>query len=124
MTRLEYVKKMAKARGITGEIIGVTPSLDFKAKGFDIQISVPRGCEIQLYLVHLGFYFAPWDVNRQNEIIMQSGIENFIIIDDDADMLYEQRDHFVHVLSDPNNKSGFNKKYCDEALLKLSKKII
>jgi hypothetical protein len=54
----------------------------------------------------------------------ESGIENYIIIDDDSDMLYNQRNHFVHILPSPRNKDGFNEKYYKEALGKLNKTII
>jgi hypothetical protein len=54
----------------------------------------------------------------------ESDLENYIIIDDDSDMLYGQRNHFVHVLPSPRNKDGFNEKYYKEALAKLSKSII
>lgn len=37
----------------------------------------------------------------------KSGVDNYIIIDDDADMLYGQKNHFVHVLPSPRNKDGF-----------------
>jgi len=54
----------------------------------------------------------------------KSGIENYIIIDDDSDMLYSQRNHFVHVLPSPRNKSGFNEEYLEKATLKLEKSVI
>jgi hypothetical protein len=51
-------------------------------------------------------------------------VDNYIIIDDDSDMLYNQRNHFVHVLPSPRNKLGFNEKYYAQALDKLSKDVI
>ena len=54
----------------------------------------------------------------------KSGIENYIIIDDDSDMLYNQRNHFVHVLPSPRNRDGFNETYYRQALEKLGKTII
>lgn len=54
----------------------------------------------------------------------ESNIRNYIIIDDDSDMLYKQRNHFIHVLPSPRNKEGFNKEYYDQALNKLKKNII
>jgi hypothetical protein len=39
-------------------------------------------------------------------------------------MLYSQRNHFVHALPSPRNKEGFNEKYFEEALKKLSKTVI
>ena len=51
----------------------------------------------------------------------ESNIRNYIIIDDDSDMLYKQRNHFIHVLPSPRNKEGFNKAYYELALNKLNK---
>ena len=53
-----------------------------------------------------------------------SGLENYIILDDDSDMLYGQRNHFINVLPSPRNTSGFNEKYYDQALETLTSNII
>jgi len=54
----------------------------------------------------------------------KSGLESYIILDDDSDMLYKQRNHFVHVLSSPRNTEGFNEHYYQKAKLMLDKNII
>jgi hypothetical protein len=54
----------------------------------------------------------------------KSEVDNYIIIDDDSDMLYKQRNHFVHVLPSPRNKRGFNEEHYAQALDKLSKDVI
>jgi hypothetical protein len=54
----------------------------------------------------------------------KSGIKNYIIIDDDADMLYGQRHHFVHVLPSPRNKRGFDEQHYKIGLEMLSKTVI
>lgn len=61
---------------------------------------------------------------EQLKYMEKSGIENYIIIDDDSDMLYGQRRHFVHVLPSPRNMSGFNEEYYNQALNILNKNII
>lgn len=80
----------------------------------------PRGCEIEEYLIRSGYHDIFWSEEEQKKYMLDSDIENYLIIDDDSDMLYHQRNHFVHVLPSPRNKSGFNKKYLKEAIRKLS----
>jgi hypothetical protein len=104
-----------------GEIIGITPSFRGDIEGY----TIPRGCEIEYHLEkELGFHHINWDKDTQQEYMDKSNVDNYIIIDDDGDMLYSQRNHFVHVLPSPRNKEGFNEKYFEEALKKLSKTVI
>jgi hypothetical protein len=116
---IEFMKKVWEYEKMSGEIIGITPSLRSS------ELDIPRGLEIKYYLEKdLGFSHINWDRNIQNEYIEKSGVENYIIIDDDADMLYGQRHHFVHVLPSPRNKRGFNEHYYKDALKKLSGTVI
>ena len=116
---LEFMRKVWELEEMEGEIIGITPSLRN-----DI-FNIPRGSEIKYYLEHsLKFSHINWDKDMQSDIIKESGVENYIIIDDDSDMLYQQKDHFVHVLPSPRNKDGFNQEYYEEALDKLKKDIL
>jgi hypothetical protein len=118
---IEFMKSVWKHEGMKGEIIGITPNFRGDINGY----TIPRGCEIDYYLEHdLKFNHINWDKNVQQEYIDKSGLENYIIIDDDSDMLYGQRNHFVHVLPSPRNKEGFNQKYYKEALTKLNKTVI
>jgi hypothetical protein len=115
---IEFMKKVWELEDMHGEIIGITPSM--RTSG----ISIPRGMEIHYYLEHdLGFRHINWSADEQQKLMDKSGVENYIIIDDDSDMLYGQRNHFVHVLPSPRNKEGFNQKYYKEALSKLSKTV-
>ena len=119
MSGIDFMRKVWEMEGMSGEIIGITPSL--RTQG----ISIPRGMEIKYFLEEdLKFRHINWDEDHQRESMKESGVENYIIIDDDSDMLYNQRNHFVHVLPSPRNKSGFNEKYYAEALEKLSKDVI
>jgi len=119
MSGIEFMKKVWELEEMHGEIIGITPSM--RTSG----IRIPRGMEIDYYLEHdLNFDHINWDKQTQQEYIDKSGVENYIIIDDDSDMLYNQRNHFVHVLPSPRNRDGFNEKYYEEALEKLSKTVI
>ena len=113
------MRKVWALEEMEGEIIGITPSM--RTKG----IHIPRGMEIEYYLQEdLKFSNINWDSEKQRERMEKSGVDNYIIIDDDSDMLYKQRNHFVHVLPSPRNKRGFNEKYYAEALEKLSKDVI
>jgi hypothetical protein len=116
---IEFMRKVWALEEMEGEIIGITPSM--RTKG----IHIPRGMEIKYFLEEdLKFTHINWDQDQQRESMKRSGVDNYIIIDDDSDMLYNQRNHFVHVLPSPRNKLGFNEKYYAQALDKLSKDVI
>ena len=116
---IEFMRKVWEMEEMSGEIIGITPSL--RTKGLDI----PRGLEIAYFLNNdLQFNHINWDEVIQQEYMDKSGVENYIIIDDDSDMLYNQRKHFVHVLPSPRNKDGFNQHYYEIAKSMLEKTVI
>ena len=119
MSGIDFMRKVWEYEEMHGEIIGITPSL--RAKG----ISIPRGMEIKYYLENdLGFRHINWSEEEQQKMMDESDVENYIIIDDDSDMLYGQRNHFVHVLPSPINKEGFNERYFYEAATKLNRTVI
>jgi hypothetical protein len=121
---LEFMKKVWELEGMEGEIIGLTPYMGYKKTEKD-SYRIPRGCEIDYFLEnHLDFTHINWDESIQKEHMEKSGIENYIIIDDDADMLYGQKEHFIHVLPSPRNKKGFNEEHYKLSLEKLNKTII
>jgi hypothetical protein len=91
-----------------------------RTKGVDI----PRGMEIKFYLEEMGFTHINWSEDKQQKRMDESGVENYIIIDDDSDMLYNQRHHFVHVLPSPRNYDGFNQHYYEIAKAMLDKSCI
>jgi hypothetical protein len=116
---IEFMKKVWDIEEMSGEIIGITPSM--RAKGY----SIPRGMEIAYYLNNdLQFHHINWNEVVQQEYMDKSGVENYIIIDDDSDMLYNQRNHFVHVLPSPRNKDGFNHHYYEIAKSMMEKTVI
>ena len=119
LSGLEFMRKVWKLEEMEGDIIGITPSL--RADG----IRIPRGMEIDYFLENgLGFRHINWDEQTQREYMEKSGVENYIIIDDDSDMLYGQRNHFVHVLPSPRNTEGFNEHYYQKAKAMLDKSVI
>jgi hypothetical protein len=118
---IDFMRKVWEIEGMKGEIIGITPNFRGDINGYNI----PRGCEIDYYLEkELNFSHINWDRDIQKEYIEKTGVENYIIIDDDSDMLYGQRNHFVHVLPSPRNKDGFNQEYFTQALRMLTLSVI
>ena len=115
---IEFMKKVWKMEKMSGEIIGITPSLRSD------KLRIPRGMEIEFYLNEMNFFHINWSKKEQQRIINESGVENYIIIDDDSDMLYNQKNHFVHVLPSPRNYDGFNTHYYEKAKLMLEKSVI
>jgi hypothetical protein len=115
---LDKMIKIWESESMMGEIIGITPSFHHR------DFSVPRGSEIKKFLELMNFRHINYSKEIQGEYMESSGIENYIIIDDDSDMLYNQRNHFVHVLPSPRNIEGFNEFYYKMALEKLNKNII
>jgi len=113
---IEWLKRVWEIEGMSGEIIGATEVL----RSSDLDYTIPRGCEIDKWLKGKGFYHINWSHEKQDEVIAESGIENYIIIDDDSDMLYKQRNQFVHVLPSPRNTKGFTRDHYVEAMQKLS----
>ncbi len=117
---------MWKFRNLPGEIIDTTCSL-YIQKGGGIQFwndklnehptpkidgySIPRGCEIEYWLKDKGYYHCSWDESKQEEIRKESGIESYVIIDDDTDMLYNQRNYFVRTSGNKDHKDSLDVGY-------------
>jgi hypothetical protein len=86
---VEQLKDLFKRVGITGEIIGKTPYLSFgctEEEYKEYAYSVPRGCEIKAWL-------------EKNKGILGEKMElvKYVILDDDSDMLYWQRNKYLWV---------------------------
>lgn len=89
----EQLMDILKPCGFVGEIIDCTPHMRFH-KAYDD--SVPRGCEIKGWLSAKGFNRIPWSKQQQLEVIEKAQVKNYVILDDDIDMLYCQKEHFVN----------------------------
>ena len=76
-------KEMWKHRNMAGEVIDITPILPRIGKR-----SAPRGLEIDYWLY-------------------ENQVDSYMILDDDSDMLYCQRNNFIEVSS----KSGFGEEH-------------
>ena len=81
---LDKMKRMWEFRGYPGEIIGVTPDL-YRFLDFEGQRTMVRGDEIQAIL------------DREPEIT------NYVILDDDTDMLPNQMQNFVYCSTNINH---------------------
>jgi hypothetical protein len=93
---VEELKSLFSDVGIKGEVIGKTPYLSFRTTEYNY--SVPRGCEIKAWI-------------EMNKDIIGDKISkiNYVILDDDSDMLYWQRDKFLWV--DPYSGLTHNTAY-------------
>jgi len=115
---INWMRDIWKRENMKGEIIGVTDSIRCR------DIKIPRGVEIDKWLEDQGYKTINWSEEIQLNYMKQSNIHNYIIIDDDSDMLYNQRKHFVHVLDDNTNKRGFSQRHFEKALKTLPKSVI
>jgi len=116
---LERMKEIWKLEDMAGEITGITPHFSINGYG-----SAPRGCEIESYLKNQGFRHINYSEEKQREYMDKSNIANYIILDDDSDMLFCQRNHFINTLPPPRNYSGFNQKFYEQALVVLLSDIV
>jgi hypothetical protein len=119
---LDFMQAMWKERNLPGEVIDITPYF-FVEKGPNKMLdsktvkigshSIPRGFEIQAWLEANNFRHRRWENPNLNEELDKCPIENYVIIDDDADMLIDQSDNFVQTDTMTN---GFNEKCLKRAI--------
>lgn len=105
---LDVIKELWQQRNMSGEIIGITPKfhLDISDKNRMLYSpSTPRGLEIDQYksryFKHNDFSYPDSDYAKSE--LENSLIKNYLIIDDDCDMLWCQRNNFILV----KNELGF-----------------
>jgi hypothetical protein len=113
---VEELQQMLNTVGFVGEVIDTTPH--FYANGHDgdskINYTIPRGCEIDWWLTNHGkFQRINWSKEKQLEYLEKSLVKNYIIIDDDSDMLYCQKEHYVKCNAYGN---GLDQKTADKAI--------
>lgn len=94
---VEELQALLNEVGFTGEVIDKTPVFhDLVGHSY----SVPRGCEIDHWLKEKGeFQRINWSLEKQQEYAERAKVKNYVILDDDSDMLYKQREHFVKTSS-------------------------
>jgi hypothetical protein len=115
---VDQLKLLFSQVGITGEVIDRTPSMHISGK--ESGYTVPRGCEIDKWLDDHDFQRINWSKERQQEYLDKSQIQNYIILDDDSDMLYNQREHFIKC----PHLTGFSRKELREAIKILNTSVI
>lgn len=112
----DAMKNMWVDRKMSGEVIGITPHFyeSLKPKNYpdSHSVSVPRGCEIEWYYENIfNFVHWNWDGPYVQERKALCTLDTYIILDDDSDMLYSQRNNFVHC----DNANGFTQEEYDKA---------
>lgn len=100
---IEKMKELWEFRNLPGEVINITPS--FRGVGKNFQYSIPRGCEIEYLLEEMGFHRINWSKEEFIKRLENSPIKNYVILDDDSDMLYSQYEHFVRTSRNFNHKT-------------------
>lgn len=109
MDGLAQMQAMWNKRELPGEVIDVTCSITLQRgmirpnKQISPQAlseypgySIPRGCEIAYWLSQHGkFQRINWCKDEQIKCVEKAIVKNYVILDDDSDMLLEQREHFV-----------------------------
>jgi hypothetical protein len=91
---IEELTDILKAHNFIGEIIGKTPVFNLE-RDEDVRYTVPRGCEIEWWYESKRFKRINWSIDRQREYLQKAEVKNYIILDDDSDMLLSQREHFI-----------------------------
>jgi len=82
---LQYLKDLFAIVGLNGNVIGETPILK-------CDITIPRGVEIESYYrEHYNWWFGEFAKGDESDL------ESFVIIDDDGDMLWYQRNNFIKI---------------------------
>jgi len=118
--RVEDLQEILYRVGFTGKVIDTTPSLNARIGQESAGYTVPRGCEIDWWLEKKKFQRINWSKERQLEHIETSEVKNYIILDDDSDMLYSQREHFIQTTW----KDGLNDDHMNKSIEILNKTLI
>jgi hypothetical protein len=111
---VETLQKLLNSVGVVGEVVGLTPHLWCRKPYEDMcGYRIPRGCEIDWWLDNHGeFQRINWSKEEQLKYMNKAIVKNYIILDDDSDMLYCQREHFVHTGHD----HGLTDELADKAI--------
>lgn len=123
MSGLKVMQCMWKQRKLAGEVIDITPVI--YAQG----VSIPRGVEIDYWLRDNGFQRINWCDKTQLKYLERSQVKNYIILDDDSDMLLCQSEHFLRCSRNHSHKQsiegyGLTSEIANEAIYKLSQSVI
>lgn len=118
---VKQLQTILESVGFVGEVIDKTVSLNATVNNENIGYRIPRGCEIDFYLKKTGdFQRINWSKEVQRECIDKAIVKNYIILDDDSDMLYGQREHFIHT----SNNTGLTDALMNKGIETLNKNLI
>jgi hypothetical protein len=102
---VEEMQAMWKDRGLPGEVVGCTAMFGRLSRK-ELQYDLPRGCEIEHWLKFSSFQRINWCKIEQRKYLRKSKVKNYIILDDDSDMLFNQREHFLRCSRNHNHKNN------------------
>ena len=114
---IDELRELFAQVGIKGHVLDKTPHF-WGIKDVS-SYSVPRGCEIDWWLEQHKFQRINWSLKTQKEYAEKSEIDNYVILDDDSDMLYNQREHFIKT----SQKTGLDDSDVEKAIELLKKPI-
>ncbi len=136
---LTELKEMWTKRNLPGEVIDVTPQIsadkiyffDDKTPHANYNSSLPRGIEIHWWLKEIGkFQRINWSKEEQLKFLDKAIVKNYVILDDDSDMLYSDKEHFVKCSCRSNEPDaldagyGLTSKAANEAIKILNSNLI
>lgn len=114
----QELQRILQKKGFSGDVISITPSMSFTR---NTPMTVPRGCEIEHWLEKEGkFQRVNWSKEEQLKYVEKAKVKNYVILDDDSDMQYGQREHFVRIPS----SAGLTEELADQAIEILNKSLI
>jgi len=111
---IEELQEILDRVGFEGEVIDKTGHMG-GVEGY----TIPRGCEIDFWLDKKKFQRINWSREKQSEYLEKSEVKNYVILDDDSDMLYGQREHFIQT----SWKTGLDEEATQRAIKTLNTKI-
>lgn len=108
MDGINTMKDMWSFRKLPGTIIDVTPNLHYKISTSGVDIDYCRGDEIQAWLDK------------------HTDVTNYVILDDDSDMLDSQKSNFVQTSNNPTHPDSIDTGYgltkiCTQAAINILK---
>lgn len=112
---VDELQEILDKKGFEGEVLDKTCRFG-GVSGY----TIPRGCEIDAWLKGVGFQRINYSKQEQLKYLEKSWLNNYIIIDDDSDMLYNQREHFVKT----SFKHGLTNEIAEKAIKILNTGII
>jgi hypothetical protein len=139
LSGLSVIQEMWHYRNLPGEVIDVTPYINLAhvryhnknetLSGGDLTYTVPRGGEIEWWLdMHGKFQRINWSQDELKRSLEKSIVKNYVILDDDSDMLLSQYEHFVKTSmrqeGDAIHNTGLTRKAAEEAIKILKKDLI